>query len=226
VFEIGGSLAEARARRGLSLAQVEVATKLRARYLRALEAERFDELPPGGYRRTFLRTYATFLGLDADVVVGEYVERYEAPELPAAPPPRLRASGRWLALAAVLALGALDAVAVALVGGGGGAPPPTTGGTAAAATTTVARTTTTTTTEAPKRIHVVVTAVDGPCWLSVRAGSAQGRVVYEDTLQPGEHVSLDGRRFWLRIGAPWNLAVTVDGRPYRLPSAVGDVTID
>jgi cytoskeletal protein RodZ len=209
---------------------VEKATKLRARYLRALEAERFEELPPGGYRRTFLRTYATFLGLDADVVVGEYVDRYEAPELPAAPPPRRPAAARWLLLAAVLGLGLVVALAVALAGHGGSPPPAavTTGGTAAAATTTtVARpaTTTTKTAAPPARLRLVVTAVNGACWLSIHAGSAQGPVVYEDTLQQGEHVALEGRRFWARVGAPWNLAVTVDGKPYRLPTAVGDVTI-
>jgi cytoskeletal protein RodZ len=45
------------------------------RYLRALEEERFEQLPAGAYRRTFLRGYANFLGLDADGFVDEYAAR-------------------------------------------------------------------------------------------------------------------------------------------------------
>jgi cytoskeletal protein RodZ len=89
VIEIGASLAEARVSRGVEIAEVAKETKLRAHYLHALEHEHFDELPPGSYRRAFLRTYATFLDLDADLLVDEYVARYERPRSrrTAAPPP-------------------------------------------------------------------------------------------------------------------------------------------
>jgi Helix-turn-helix domain len=55
MLEIGSSLREARERRGLELAKVEAATRIRARYLEALESERFELLPEGPYRRSFLR---------------------------------------------------------------------------------------------------------------------------------------------------------------------------
>jgi len=45
VFEIGSRLREARERHGLELADVERETRIRARWLRALEEERFDLLP-------------------------------------------------------------------------------------------------------------------------------------------------------------------------------------
>ena len=59
------------------------------RYLHALELDQFDQLPPGSYRRAFLRTYAGFLALDADLLVDEYVARYERHKSPhtAVPPP-------------------------------------------------------------------------------------------------------------------------------------------
>jgi hypothetical protein len=58
VFEIGNSLREARTRRQIDVGQAEQATKIRARYLRALEDERFDQLPSQTYVKGFLRTYS------------------------------------------------------------------------------------------------------------------------------------------------------------------------
>jgi len=77
VIEIGATLTQARLRRRLGIAEAAKATRLREHYLHALEGNRFDELPPGSYRRAFLRTYATFLALDPDLLVDEYVARYE-----------------------------------------------------------------------------------------------------------------------------------------------------
>jgi cytoskeleton protein RodZ len=57
VIEIGATLTQARVRRGLGIAEAANATRLREHYLHALEQDRFDELPPGSYRRAFLRTY-------------------------------------------------------------------------------------------------------------------------------------------------------------------------
>ncbi|HET9186121.1 MAG TPA: helix-turn-helix domain-containing protein [Solirubrobacterales bacterium] len=68
---VGPSLREARSRRKLSLGEVEEATKIRGRYLRALENEEWDELPGDTYARAFVRTYATLLGLDADRLADE-----------------------------------------------------------------------------------------------------------------------------------------------------------
>src|SRR5436190_23378965 len=87
MFEIGSSLREARNRQGLELAEVE-ATMIRIRYLEALEQERFHLLPAGPYRRSFLREYAEFLGLDGDIYASEYDLRFAPaePELPRLPP--------------------------------------------------------------------------------------------------------------------------------------------
>lgn len=74
---VGTILREARSRRKLELSEVEAATKIRFRYLRAIEDEEWDILPGGVYTRGFIRTYATFLGLDGDRLVGDYRESVE-----------------------------------------------------------------------------------------------------------------------------------------------------
>ncbi|MDD4751797.1 MAG: DUF4115 domain-containing protein [Desulfitobacteriaceae bacterium] len=74
--QIGEELVRARLERGLSLHDVEEATKIRAKYLTALEEEEFDSLPGRVYVIGFLRTYGKFLGLDDEMLVSEYKEQY------------------------------------------------------------------------------------------------------------------------------------------------------
>jgi cytoskeletal protein RodZ len=71
VDDLGKKLREARGRRKLSLAEVEAATKIRARYLQAIENEEWDQLPEDTYARAFIRTYGHFLGLDGDRLAAE-----------------------------------------------------------------------------------------------------------------------------------------------------------
>lgn len=77
---IGDSLREARMREHLDIADVEVKTKIRAKYLRALENEEFGMLPGPTFVKTFLRTYAEALGLDPQALVEEYRSTYESRE--------------------------------------------------------------------------------------------------------------------------------------------------
>ena len=72
---IGDTLREARMRQHLDIADVEGRTKIRAKYLRALENEEFGMLPGPTFVKTFLRTYAEALGLDPQVLVEEYRAR-------------------------------------------------------------------------------------------------------------------------------------------------------
>jgi cytoskeleton protein RodZ len=74
---IGDTLREARMRQRLDIADVEERTKIRAKYLRALENEEFGLLPGSTFAKTFLRTYAEVLGLDPHVLVEEYRANYE-----------------------------------------------------------------------------------------------------------------------------------------------------
>ena len=120
--EIGETLREARMRRRIDMAEVESATKIRAKYLRALENEEWDLLPGPTFVKTFLRTYAEYLELDARLLVEEYKQRFERPAgmdahaaepaPPAAPAARGaadRARASWSCSASSALLGALYA---------------------------------------------------------------------------------------------------------------------
>src|ERR671917_2062290 len=74
---IGERLREARMRQKIDVADVEAATKIRAKYLRALENEEFGLLPGNTFVKTFLRTYAEYLGLDPQLLLEEYRAGYE-----------------------------------------------------------------------------------------------------------------------------------------------------
>ena len=65
-------------RQRLDIADVEAQTKIRAKYLRALENEEFSMLPGPTFVKTFLRTYAELLGLDPHRLVDEYRANYES----------------------------------------------------------------------------------------------------------------------------------------------------
>src|SRR4051794_1222065 len=78
-MEIGETLRETRMRRRIDMTEVEAATKIRAKYLRALENEEWELLPGPTFVKTFLRTYAEYLDLDPRLLVEEYRQRFERP---------------------------------------------------------------------------------------------------------------------------------------------------
>jgi cytoskeleton protein RodZ len=227
VFEIGSSLREARERQELELSQIERDTRIRTRYLQALEDERFDRLPAPAYAKGFLRTYADYLGLDAQRFVDEYNIHFAPSEEPqAAAPVRIRRPGR---LRRRLLIVAPVAVVVGLVAwgfsrGGGhhraafSPPPPQT-----SASTTTRSPAPPATTPKPRSARIALVATRGPCWLSVRLGSEAGRPLYERTLEQGQAVRFSGHRLWIRVGAPWNLVATLNGKPIRLPGSLGNL---
>jgi len=120
----------------IDITEVEARTKIRAKYLRAIENEEWDLLPGPVYAKSFLRTYGDFLGLDSRMLVDEYRRRYERPsdqELrPLAPlgrererKPRGPLIPPWAVIAVVLVA---VVVVLAIIGSGGGSnktPPPT-----------------------------------------------------------------------------------------------------
>jgi hypothetical protein len=224
VFEIGSSLRAAREHQKLGLADVERTTRIRTKYLQALEDERWEVLPGTAYVKGFLRTYADFLGLDGSQFVEEFNERI-APEEPFEPAALVRVRRRRRLLDVRLLVIPLLAVAIGLfswrlVGGGGGrqaarpAPPPT--------TVHVRATTTTRTTPRPRLAHVALVAARGPCWLEVRSGE---KVLYANELAQGRRALFTGKRLWIRIGAPWNLQATVNGKSIALPADTGNIVV-
>jgi cytoskeletal protein RodZ len=69
---LGSKLKQARESRELPLREIEWATRISADYLAAIEAEEFDRLPGAVYARGFIRSYATYLGLDPEPLIAEF----------------------------------------------------------------------------------------------------------------------------------------------------------
>jgi hypothetical protein len=237
MLEIGSSLREARRRQQLELAAVESATRIRTQQLQALEQERFELLPPDPYRRSFLREYADFLGLDGDLYAREYDLRFSSPEptLPSTPPRRSTDLGhvlraRPLLVVSAVALAAIVVVSAWLLGrsGGTGTVPPTPATQVQTQTPHAQQRAAAAPTTSRTALPLVLTAVRGSCWLWVRSGSAGGPTVYEQTLQQGQTVRFGRRRpLWIRVGAPWNIdaAIGKSSLNNALPVRTGDVLV-
>jgi Helix-turn-helix domain len=215
--DIGTTLREERVRRGIGIDAVEADTKIRARYLLALEEGRFDALPGTAYARAFLRGYAERLGLDAQALVDRLnAEAGLADDVavaPARPTPSGPILGRRRGLVALAGAGVAVAVAGvaawALLGSSSG-PPASTG-------------------SGPPPPQAFVTrlhAGPGPTRLLVRQGpGAGGRVLYRGVLAAGAGLSFRRHPLWMRVGTPRNLRVTVAGHALHLPRGAGDVLV-
>jgi len=231
MFEIGSTLREARTRQGLELRDAERATRIRARYLAALEEERFDQLPAEAYAKAFLRTYADFLGLDSELFVAELHSRMVASRPPPPPSPERGLSLPTLDLRAAAALSAAAGLVAAGVlawrfGGPAERTVPVASPPPPATTTTPSPPTKPRRGGSPALARLVMTAARGDCWLSVRAGSRDGRLLYEGTLREGDSLRFARKRLWVRIGAPWNLEARLNGRVIRgLPADTGNVLV-
>ena len=235
MFEIGSSLRQARQHRGLALADVERKTRVRAKYLGALEDERFDVLPGQAYVRGFLRSYAEFLGLDGNLYVAEYNEKHAEPEddLPPIAHEPL-GHGRRLRVARPLAGALVAAVAtVVVVWQLGFTTPEARPLTTTQVTIQPAATSKPAAKPKPKQAAapakpgvLVVHAARGDCWVAVRFGSATGKKVVVRTLARGGTLrfGLD-RKLWVRLGAPWNVDVTVRGKRVAPASASRPVNL-
>ena len=117
--QIGSTLRDARTRNRVDLSEVEAETKIRVRYLRALENEEWDVLPGDAYARAFIRTYATYLGLDGERLAEDYrrvnegvpAERYPRAE----PKPVRERGGPLLSPAVIAALVTLGLIGILVV---------------------------------------------------------------------------------------------------------------
>lgn len=243
MFEIGNSLREARLRQNLDFGSVEAGTKIRGKYLQALEAERFEVLPGETYVKGFLRTYAEYLGLDGQLYVDEYNSRFAtAEELTAPSQPRYRSDRHRVRDSnfVVVALAAIVAVTILVVvafGFGNGEPssdpsvPPEASGTPAQ--TTESTSTTTSGENQGKKENrkadvakLVLTASGGDSWLSVRSGGPQGEQIYTGTLEQGQRLPVTRKKIWLQVGQPTALEVTLNGfRVADFPSESGVVVV-
>ena len=101
---LGQSLREARERQGLSLEDIEAATRIRKSYLVAMEGEDYPSLPHPTYVKGFLKSYSAFLGVDPAEILDMYPERDSRPTM--APMPKLKkprlGGGFWIAMLVLL----------------------------------------------------------------------------------------------------------------------------
>jgi helix-turn-helix protein len=214
MFEIGNSLREARLRQSFDLNEVERRTKIRAKYLRALEEERFELLPAQTYVKGFLRTYADVLGLDGQLYVDEYNSRFVVGDDESGLRPRrsaARQQHRRLESNVVLIVLASIAVVTALVigawkSGGGASPEPRYQRPAQQAAGVAAK--------VPKvGVLLVIRAKRGNSLLEIHAKGANGPLRYQGTLlKGGTPLKVWARRLWINVGTPENLDVTLNGR--------------
>ncbi len=201
MFEIGYSLRAARERQGIGFPEIELATKIRAKYIRALEEEDFDSLPADTYARGFLRAYADYLGLDGEIYVDEYASRFRNTEWeddpPVQRPRRPRRTRRDRAIerrAVVLALAGI-AVLTALVFAAwryGGS---------------------TTNVPALDKHHkpaagLVLHGVESGTFVIVRRDSRTGQLLFSGTLTPGRVERFTGTRFYVSSRTPGGVRIT------------------
>lgn len=119
VHKLGEVLRTAREGKGVDLARVERETKIRERYLSALERGEYRELPGAVYTKGFLRNYGAYLGLDPEYLIDLYriesaAAAGERPRTPA--PPRPLGARRMRAF--VVTPGAVVAAILTIVVGG------------------------------------------------------------------------------------------------------------
>jgi cytoskeleton protein RodZ len=234
VFEIGSSLREARIRQGYDLAEAEVGTKIRSKYLDALEEERFDVLPAPTYVKGFLRSYADFLGLDGQLYVDEFNTRYGSGEdeyVVSRPyrssargpsPAHRRLESRVLALALVGIILASSLVFAAWKWGG--AEPGSVSGLASRQPEGE----TGTPGAKPKKnapVNLLLMAKRGNSQLQVLRGSAGGEILFAGTLERGRMMRFTGRKLWINAASPENLSARLNGKSVRLSSERRPVTV-
>ena len=216
MFEIGNSLREARLRQGLDFPEIEQATKIRPKYLRALEDEQFDILPGQTYVKGFLRSYAEYLGLDGQLYVDEYNSRYihvdeETPLRARSTSSLGRAGPRFESSVVLMALAAIAILTLLVFAAwqfGSNTPetaildysePPPAANPQSK----------------PKqkastlpRARLMLTGAAGDSWAEVYANSPAGKALFTGTVEAGRSVRFGHerpyRRYFVRVRAPRN----------------------
>lgn len=223
MFEIGNSLREARLRREIDFADAEHGTKIRGKYLRALEDERFELLPSHTYVKGFLRSYAEYLGLDGQLYVDEYNSRYisgdeDAPahtprRVPAARARRAERRESNVVLLALISIGLITALVIAAWRFGNTERQDVPG---LQQQTPAAQ-------QAPQAagsVRLELQATKGDSYMIVKARSANGDTLYQGTLERGQRQRFDGSVLWLRLEKPANVTVKLNGNRVALQPAV------
>ena len=222
---VGQALREARTERGIELSEVERVTKIRIRFLRAMEEDRWEALPAPAYARGFLSAYARFLDLDDQALVDEYRRTAEGVDRTEPFPHRVLQPGvfrrsRSIKPVAMLFTGLVAAVVLGLVivgslGGSdnGGDVADQRGGTAAGS---AVPTTTTALPTAPASEVSLELRSTGTVWVCL-VNDEDRALVNGETLTPDEvRGPFDSRGFEVTFGNG-SVEMTVDGEPADIP---------
>jgi cytoskeleton protein RodZ len=233
---IGRTLRKARTDRGLELSDVERATKIRAKFLEAMEEEHWDALPAPAYARGFLDIYARYLGLDRDALLDQYSETVEDEHEPIPSSvikpgmlrqhrspkrtPEINLKPAAKALGGLVLLVVVGLVIVGLIGGSdddGGSENAAKGkdrGTRAAAPATPTPTTTTTAT--PGEVSVELRATDA-VWVCLVDDSGTPLVDSETLNADDARGPFSGDGFEVTFGNG-SIEMTVDGAAEQIPA--------
>ncbi len=227
MFEIGNSLREARLRQQLEFPEAEHGTKIRSKYLRALEEERFEVLPSHTYVKGFLRSYAEYLGLDGQLYVDEYNSRFVVGDedlplrtrrVPAARRRRNERRESNVVLLALVSIGILTALVIA-AWRFGGAEPQKVRGLQPAATTERSTPAPAPTSQPEGTARLEVIATRGDSFVVARRSSAIGKVEYSGTVEQGQKQRFVGKLLWIQVRSPGNVVVKRNGNRVKLPAA-------
>jgi transcriptional regulator with XRE-family HTH domain len=242
VFEIGNTLREARVRRNLTLQQVEEDIKIRVKYVQAMENEDWDIMPGVTYVKGFLRTYSTYLGLDAEVIIGEFRSRGMAPSAEHHEPfggssvigkPRSHRGRNTVVMVAIVCLIALGVIYALGLRNGGGSDEPKThpgalgiGSPTASASTSPKPSASSAAIPAWQKELVKIKATKGDCWMEVHRNNSTGVVLFSGTLKKGDQRKFKGKDIWMSLGAPANVQLEAAGKETKLKSDVGPWTVE
>jgi cytoskeletal protein RodZ len=94
MISIGEELKREREFREISLREISDATKINIRMLEAIEKDNFGALPGGIFIRNFIRAYAEFIGLDAELVIRKYQVQTGTDQVAKLPPPLIPTAGK------------------------------------------------------------------------------------------------------------------------------------
>jgi cytoskeletal protein RodZ len=222
VFEIGNSLREARLRQSLDFPQIEQGTKIRGKYLRALEDEQFDVLPAQTYVKGFLRSYAEYLGLDGQLYVDEYNSRFvvgeeDQPARPrrSAPPSRgVQVQSRVVLLTL---LGIASVTALVIVAWTRGEPREEIPFGVGQTPTTQTAVTQKPSSSQATGVRLVITADTGSSWILVQRNPPGGPVIFKNWIDLGETKVFGGGSLRLEANTPQVLVLKLNGRAVKIP---------
>ena len=227
--EIGAALREARMRQRIDISEIEAQTKIRAKYLRALENEEWELLPGPTFVKSFLRTYAEALDLDARLLLEEYKLRHERLSeqdlLPIAPPGNRREKARrppgvGRDIAVALLVVALVGLLIVLGSNAREDEPEPRPAVATTAAEEPARPARTTPAKRPKPAVPKVARLEllptGPVWVCLRA--AGNRTLLDgEVIEPGTDLPVFRSSAFRMTFGNGDLALRVNGKRLSVP---------